>query len=168
MDLTCRLNQVLQMCPGKEISQTDKFAMVFILNVDDTPTILTTSYGASVDNDRILAANDSEWYHGVDAGVGRPLFFVLLIIIIRVHPQIMKGKFFLNAFFEGHTFFKGEGIGFSDHGDNIDHIRELLQDYDVNRLESVARGLDEEEAAMDTSILYVAFSLRSEFFSEVA
>ena len=51
MDLRCRLNQVLEMGAGEEVSEVDEFAVVLILNVDNSPSVL-----ASTD---LLASNDN-------------------------------------------------------------------------------------------------------------
>lgn len=43
MDLRRRLNQILEMGASKEVSEVDEFAVVFILNVDYAPSILTST-----------------------------------------------------------------------------------------------------------------------------
>ena len=50
MDLRCGLDQVLQMGTGEEVSQVDEFAVVLVLDIDDSPSILTTT--------DLLATND--------------------------------------------------------------------------------------------------------------
>ena len=79
----------------------------------------------------------------------------------------MECKLLLDALFECPAFLECERIGFCNDRDNIDDIGELLQDDNINRLESMAGGLNEEKAAMNAGILNVAFSLCGEFFSEV-
>lgn len=79
----------------------------------------------------------------------------------------MEGEFLLNPLFERSAFLESERVGLCDDRDNVDNVGELLQDDNVNRFEGMARGLDEEQAAMDAGILNVAFSLSGEFFSEV-
>ena len=79
----------------------------------------------------------------------------------------MEGKLLLDALLESSALFQCEGVGFRNDGDDVDDIRELLQDDDVDWFESVAGGLDEEETAVDAGVLNVALSLCSEFLSEV-
>ena len=43
MDLRCGFDQILEMGPGEEVSEVDEFAVVLILNVDDTPPVLAPS-----------------------------------------------------------------------------------------------------------------------------
>jgi hypothetical protein len=51
MDLRCRFNQVLEMGAGEEVSEVDEFAVILILNIDNSPSVL-----ASTD---LLASNDN-------------------------------------------------------------------------------------------------------------
>jgi hypothetical protein len=43
VDLRCRLNQILEMGAGKEVSEVDEFAVILVLDVDDSPSVLTTT-----------------------------------------------------------------------------------------------------------------------------
>jgi hypothetical protein len=43
MDLRGCLNQVLQVGTSEEVSKGDKLAMALILNIDDTPSVLTAT-----------------------------------------------------------------------------------------------------------------------------
>lgn len=51
VDLGCGLDEVLKMCSGKEISKVDKFAVVLVLDIDDSPSVLTTANLLSSNND---------------------------------------------------------------------------------------------------------------------
>lgn len=79
----------------------------------------------------------------------------------------MESEFLLDALLEGLSLLKGEGVGLGDDRHDVDNIGQLLQDNNVNGLEGVARGLDEEQAAVDTGILNVSLTLSSEFLSQV-
>ena len=46
--------------PCKEVSKIDKFAVVLILNIDDTPSVLTSTDLLAVDDDALLGADDGE------------------------------------------------------------------------------------------------------------
>ena len=50
VDLRCRLDQVLEMGAGQEVSEVDEFAVVLVLDVDDSPSVLTAT--------DLLATND--------------------------------------------------------------------------------------------------------------
>lgn len=40
VDLACRLDQVLKVGAGKEVTEVDKFAVPLVLDVDGAPTVL--------------------------------------------------------------------------------------------------------------------------------
>ena len=79
----------------------------------------------------------------------------------------MEGKLFLDTLLKSHAFFKGERVGLCDDWDDVDDVRKLFQDNDVDGLEGMARWLDEEKAAVDTGILNVTFSLSGQFLPEI-
>lgn len=58
--LGCRLNEILEVCPEQEVPQVDELAVILVLNVDDTPPVLTTPDLVAVDDDRLLRPNDGE------------------------------------------------------------------------------------------------------------
>lgn len=60
MDLGCCLDEVLQVCPEKEVAQVDKLAVVLVLHVDDTPPVLAAPNLLTIDNDRLLGTDDGE------------------------------------------------------------------------------------------------------------
>jgi hypothetical protein len=51
VNLRCCLNQVLEMGAGKEVSEIDEFAVVLILNIDNSPSVLTTADLLASDDD---------------------------------------------------------------------------------------------------------------------
>ena len=60
VDLGGCFDQVLKVCARKEVSEIDKFAVVLILNVDNSPSILTAADLLASNNDRLLGSNDCE------------------------------------------------------------------------------------------------------------
>ena len=79
----------------------------------------------------------------------------------------MESELLLDPLLERSSLFECERIRLRNDWNNIDHIGELLQDHDVDRLEGMARGLNEEEAAVNAGVGDIAFSLGGKFFSEV-
>ena len=62
VDLRSGLDEVLKVGSQKKVSQMDEFALVLVLDVDDTPSVLATSDLLAVDNDRFLGTNNGERY----------------------------------------------------------------------------------------------------------
>ena len=60
MDLRSRLNEVLQVCPGQEVSEVHKFAVVGVLHVDDSPAGLAAADRLAVNDNVVLRADNSE------------------------------------------------------------------------------------------------------------
>ena len=139
MNLACRLNEILQMGPRQEVSQRYELAMVLILHIDHTPSVLPAAHRTTVDNDRVLGSDNCKGDQIFDVGIRGTFLFILLIIVVRVHPQIMEGKFLPDALLEGLALFHGERIGLSDHRDDIDNVCKFLEYDNVNRFEAVSR-----------------------------
>lgn len=79
----------------------------------------------------------------------------------------MERKLLLDAGLELLTLLEGQGVGLGNDGHDIDDIRQLLEDDNVNGLEGVSGGLDEEEAAVDAGVLDVALALGRELLAQV-
>ena len=79
----------------------------------------------------------------------------------------MESEFLLNALLECAAFLEGQGVSFCNDWDNVDDVREFLQNNNIDRLEGMTGWLDEEETAVNTCVLNIAFALGGEFFSEV-
>jgi hypothetical protein len=60
MDLGSGLDEILQVGASKEVSKGNKLAMTFILDIDDTPSVLTASDLFASNKDRLLRPNYSE------------------------------------------------------------------------------------------------------------
>lgn len=73
MDLAGSFDQVLQMGTGQEVPQVDKFAVVLVLDIDNTPTVLSAADLLAIDNNVLLATdngkrNDVLHAHLLDTG----------------------------------------------------------------------------------------------------
>lgn len=79
VDLRGSLDEVLKMGAEKEVSQVDEFAVVLVLNVDDTPPVLATANLLAVDNDGLFGADDGE---------GNEILWGLLVILNVRRPQM--------------------------------------------------------------------------------
>ena len=51
MNLRCGFDKILEVCASEEVSKVDEFAVVLILHVDDSPSVLTSSDLLAPDND---------------------------------------------------------------------------------------------------------------------
>ena len=122
MDLTGCFNQILQMSSCQEVSEIDEFAMSLIFDVDDAPTILSTTNLFSVNDDALLTTNNSKRYDFFDGCVGGSFFIIKLVVIVWIHLEVVESEFLLYSFFECSSLFKCEGIGFGNDWYNINDI----------------------------------------------
>lgn len=58
VDLAGGLDQVLEVGTGQEVAQVDELAVVLILDVDDTPAVLTATNLLAVDHNGLLTTNN--------------------------------------------------------------------------------------------------------------
>lgn len=59
--LTGGFDQVLEVGAGQEVAEVDEFAVVFVFNVYHAPAVLTAADLFSIDDDRLLTADNSKW-----------------------------------------------------------------------------------------------------------
>jgi hypothetical protein len=69
VDLAGGLDQVLQVGAGQEVAQVDKFTVVFVLDVDDTPAVLAAANLLAVDNNSLLTTDNRERNDVLESGV---------------------------------------------------------------------------------------------------
>lgn len=62
----------------------------------------------------------------LDLSIDCTLFVIKLIVVIGVHFQIVEGELLLDSFLERLAFLESKRVGFSDDGNHVDHVRELL------------------------------------------
>lgn len=79
----------------------------------------------------------------------------------------MEGELLLDTLLELQTLVHGQSVGLCNDRHDIDDIRQLLQDDNIDGLEGVTGGLDEEQAAVDAGVLDVTLSLGRELLSQV-
>lgn len=167
MDLRGGLDKVLEMCSEKEVSEIDKFAVSLVLNVDDSPSVLAAADLLTIDDNRLLGTDNCERNKILDLTVQSTLLIIKFLVIIGVHLEVMESKLLLDALLELLALLNGQSVCLGNDRHHVDHIRQLLQDNNINGLERVARWLDEKETAVDTGILDVALSLCSELLAQV-
>ena len=99
--------------------------------------------------------------------VDSALLVIKLVVVVGVHLEVVESKLLPDALLESLSLLEGEGVGLGNDGDDVDNIGKLLQDNNVDWLERVARGLDEEQAAVDAGILDVTLTLGGKLLPQV-
>jgi hypothetical protein len=75
--------------PEEEVAQMDKFAVVFIFNIDHSPTVLTTSDLFSIDHDGTIRTNNGKWNYFL----GR-----VSTLSVLIHCEYLNGLVQFNLF----------------------------------------------------------------------
>jgi hypothetical protein len=102
-----------------------------------------------------------------DGGLEGSLLGVVLVVVVGVHAQVVELELLLYPLLELGTLLKSQAITLGNDGHDVDELAQLLEHDDVDGLERVTRGLDEEQAAVDAGVLQVALTLGSELLAEV-
>jgi hypothetical protein len=89
VDLGGGFNEILEVGAEEEITQVDKLAVTFILDIDDTPAVLSAADWLSVNDDVALRSNDSEWDHRADGVVVLEFFLVKLVSIKGIQADVV-------------------------------------------------------------------------------
>ena len=122
MDLAGGFNQVLKVSTSKEVAQVDKFAVMFIFDINDTPAGLPAANLLATDDDGLFAANDGEGNDVLDLSVDGAFFVIKLVVVVWVHFKVVEREFFLDPFFECSSFLQSQRVCLCDHRNHIDHI----------------------------------------------
>lgn len=136
VDLRGRLDEVLEVGAGEEVAEVDKLAVVLVLDVDDAPAVEAPAHGLAVNDDVALAADNSEGEHVADTLVELELLGVELVAVEGVQADLVVLQLSHDALLEERTLLERERVRLGNDGHDVDNLRELLQDRDVD-LESV-------------------------------
>jgi hypothetical protein len=96
-------------------------------------------HNSPVNVDGVLGANDGEGNDGLDLSVHSSLLRVVLLVLVRVHPDVMECELLLDAVLELLALLKREGVGLCDDRNNVDSLAQLLKDDNIDGLKTVAR-----------------------------
>jgi hypothetical protein len=91
----------------------------------------------------------------------------VLLVVIRVHAQVVEGKLLLYLLLERSALLERERIRLGNNRHHINKLAQLLQHHDIDGLETVSRRLDEEQAAVDAGVLQVPLALGGQFLAQV-
>lgn len=165
VDLARRFHQVLEVGASEEVSQRHEFAMVFVLHVNHTPAVLPAADLPAIDNNILFTADHSKrddvlrdleanksisQKSYLDLHVHGTLLVIELVIVVRVHLQVMEGEFLLDSLLERLALLEGKRVGLGNHGNDIDDVGQLLQHNNVNGLEATPLSARTSPWSMET------------------
>jgi hypothetical protein len=83
------------------------------------------------------SANFSPYgYNYLDLNVHNTLLVIKFVIIVWVHLEVVECELLLDALLECLSLFQGQRVGLGNHGNNVDDIGELLEDDNIDWLQT--------------------------------
>lgn len=109
-----------------------------IINLDDTPRVLSGAYTATTDLDDFFGADDGERHQAAEFGV---FFDGVLVIFFDVVGEVIDGNAVMFDVFHDELLglgelSGGEGVGFADDGDDVDTGGQTSHKFDVEFAEA--------------------------------
>jgi len=92
---------------------------------------------------------------------------IVVFVIEWIHANLVEVELLSDALLEDGPLLQCQTVCLGNDWHHVDEFAKLLQDNNVNRLETVTSGLDEVQAAVNAGILDVAFALCRELFVQV-
>lgn len=167
MDLCRRFDEVLQVRPSQEVAKVYKFAVLLILDIDDPPPILSPADALSINRDGAFRTNNCERNHRPDLGVNLDFLIVRFFGIEGVEADVVVNEFRTNLLLEREPLFHRQTVRLRDNRHYVHNLAQLLQHDNVNRTQRMSRRIDEEQRAVNPSVLNVTISHRRQLFSEI-
>ena len=168
------LLELLHVGTDEHLAELDEVAVLLVIDLNHTPRVATATDLAPVGIcDLVVGTNDGERDLGKDLVVLRDGLVIIELVpgtledLDLVVLDVGEDLGDVSRQFSGQMREKeretypalelgnllvGEGIGLGDDGDQVDLGVEALHDFNVQRLEGVAGGLDEEHAGVDAVV----------------
>ena len=109
----------------------------------------------------MLRTDNGERNDRLDLSVHSGLLRVVLLVLVRVHPDVVEGELLLDAVLELLALLESERVGLGDDWPDVDGLAQLLENNNVDGLEAVAGGGNEVKTAVDAGVLDVTGLRRS-------
>lgn len=72
----------------------------------------------------------------LDLRIHCPLLIIQLVIVVRVHLEVVERKLLLDALLECLALLQRQGVGLGNHRHNVDNVGQFLEDNNINRLQT--------------------------------
>src|ERR1700761_4944373 len=92
----------------------------------------------------------------------------MFLIVVWIHAQVVEGEFFSYSLLERRPFLQSQAITLGNDWHDVDKLGELLQHDNVDWLQAMAGRLNEEEAAVNASVLQISLTLSSKLLAQIS
>ena len=103
----------------------------------------------------------------LDLAVHSRLLAVILLVVVRIHSDVVERKLLLYAVLEHLPLLQSQAITLGNDRHHVHRLAQLLQHHNVNRLQGMAGRADEVETAVDARVLNVPLTLRGQLLAQV-
>lgn len=103
----------------------------------------------------MLRTDNGERNDRLDLSVHSSLLRVVLLVLVRVHPDVVEGELLLDAVLELLALLESERVGLGDDWHDVDGLAQLLENDNIDGLEAVTGGRNEVKTAVDAGVLDV-------------
>jgi hypothetical protein len=103
----------------------------------------------------------------LDLSVERNLLLVVLLVVIWVHSQVVELELLLYSLFESSPLFQCQAVTLGNDWHDVDELAQFLENDNIDWLQCVSRWLNEEQAAVNSGVLEITFTLGSEFLAQI-
>ena len=144
VELLGRRDQVQHMRPDEKRAQLAEIAVVLVLDLGNTPKVLTTFDDAPIGGLDVLSRTNNGERHGVGEHTSMLCSGLVVIFDGRlVNTDSLGGDNLPNTLLEDEKVVLSEGVGFGDDGDEIDTRAETLHDLNVERLQTLKSNVNQ-------------------------
>ena len=142
--------------------------MARVVNLNNTPGVLTSANLATANLNDVLRADNSKRHEAAQLGV---LLDGVLVILINVIREVVDGDSVVLNIFHDQLLRLGQlgrskGVGTANDGNNVDTGSKALHKFDVEFSETVAGGSNEVEHGMYTVVPESRVTLDSRLLSQ--
>lgn len=167
-EIVSDLLEIGQVAVKKGATNSKEIRVTRVLDLDNTPWVLTGADLAVLDLDKVLGANNGERHQTTEFGV--LLDSILIILLDIVGEVVNRNAVVLNILHDQllrlGQFGGCEGVGLADDGDDVNTGGEALHQFDVELAKAVASGGDEVKEDVDTVVSEAGVTLNSGLLSK--
>lgn len=157
------LLQICQVAVKQSAADGEEVRVSRVLDLHKTPRVLSRSDLLTTDLQDILGTDNGERHQSPQL---RVLFHSVLVVLFNVVREVVDGDaVVLNVLHHQllrlGQLSRGEGIGLSNDGDNVDAGREALHQFDIQFAQTVAGRGDEIEQGVHSVVPETGVTLDS-------
>uniref|UniRef100_A0A1Y1LA43 Uncharacterized protein n=1 Tax=Photinus pyralis TaxID=7054 RepID=A0A1Y1LA43_PHOPY len=153
VQLFCSVNKVEHMSSDQDGTKLLEVAVVLVLDLSNTPRVLTTLDDAAIVGlDVLLGTDDGERHSSHEASGVLSSSFIILLDRGLIDLDVLGFNNRDDSLLELGQVSRAQRVGLGNNRDQVDPRAEPLHDFNIERLQSVAGRADEVQAGVDSKV----------------